>query len=234
MNKHLLVLFILILTQQTSQSQVKNFIDQPYIEVHGHADTLITPDEIFIRIIISERDSRDRQSVEEQESKMINALIGLGIDIDKNLTVNDIGSNFKFYILKSKDVIKTKIYMLKVTDAVIAGKVFEELENLGISNTSIDKVSYSAIDALRNIMRIKAVEDSRAKASALVKPLGQNIGSAIFITDNDQPDITGQLSGKTAGLAIRGFSKELKEDKAKIDFEKIEVSANVNVNFILK
>ncbi len=166
---------------------------------------------------------------------MIDVLKRLGIDIDKNLTINDIGSNFKFYILKSKDVIKTKMYVLKVSDAMTAGKVFGELENLGISNTSIDRVSYSGIDVLKNMMRVKAVENARAKAVSLTKPLNQNIGQAIFISDDDASTIVGALSGKAAGLVIRGYSTMARsEETPKINFEKIEVSANVNVNFILK
>ena len=55
----------------TASAQTKNFIDQPHIEVDGVADTLITPDEIYIKIIISEKDTRDRQSVEELEKRMV-------------------------------------------------------------------------------------------------------------------------------------------------------------------
>jgi len=35
------------------QAQMKSFIDQPYVEVAGNADTLVTPDEIFIAININ-------------------------------------------------------------------------------------------------------------------------------------------------------------------------------------
>ncbi len=42
------------------QAQMKNFIDQPYIEVAGNADTLVTPDEIYISIEISEKDTKTK------------------------------------------------------------------------------------------------------------------------------------------------------------------------------
>jgi len=38
-----------------SLAQTKNFIDQPYIEVFGYADTLVTPNLIYIKIIIDEK-----------------------------------------------------------------------------------------------------------------------------------------------------------------------------------
>ncbi|MBA2329185.1 MAG: hypothetical protein H0V91_06165 [Flavisolibacter sp.] len=135
--KKLKLLFLFICFFFLSKAQNKNFIDQPYIEVSGSADSLVTPDEIFIKIIISEKDTRNRISVEEQESKMIRALESLGIDVEKDLTTKDIGSNFKFHILRGKDVIKSKQYILKVTDAVTATNVFLKLEELEISNSSM-------------------------------------------------------------------------------------------------
>jgi hypothetical protein len=68
----------------------------------------VTPNEIFIKIIITEKDTRDKISVEELEIKMVNLLKGLGIDTEKDLTTNDMTSNFRFYILRSKDILKTK------------------------------------------------------------------------------------------------------------------------------
>ena len=89
------------------QAQTKNYIDQPYIEVSGYADSLVTPNEIYIRINISESDTRDKIPVEESESKMVAGLKALGINTEKDLTTNDLGSNYRFYLLKQKDVLKT-------------------------------------------------------------------------------------------------------------------------------
>lgn len=193
--KKLTILALLFFTIFTANSQTKNFIDQPYIEVSGSADTLVTPNEIYIRIILSEKDSRDRVSIEELEQKMVAALKGLGLDTEKDLTTADMTSNFKTYLLKSKDVIKTKIYTLKVTDAVTASKVFMKLEEIGISNTSIERVDYSDLNNLKNKMRTKAILDAKDRAIALAKPLNQTVGLAINIIDTDN-NISQQLQGR--------------------------------------
>ena len=83
-----------------SLAQTKNFIDQPYIEVFGYADTLVTPNLIYIKIIIDEKDSRDKISLEEQEHKMITAFKTLGLNTEVDLTTSDMLSNYKFYFLK--------------------------------------------------------------------------------------------------------------------------------------
>ena len=234
--KKLKLITLFVLTFFVGQTQTKNFLDQPYLEVAGNADTLVTPNEIYIKISITEKDTRDRISVEELELKMYNALKNLGIDVDKNLTTSDMGSNFKFYFLRSKDVMKSKQYILRVSDAVTASKAFIELENLGISNTSIDRVDHSDLESIKNRMRSKAVENAKARAVALTKPLNQTIGPAIHISDNEVYNTSNQLRGRLEEVVVVGYGirKQSGVDLPKIEFEKIKVATNINVKFMLK
>ena len=233
--KRLKLTTLLALTFLVGQTQTKNFIDQPYIEVSGNADTLVTPNEIFIRILLSEKDTRDRISIEELEQKMMNALKGLGLDTEKDLTTADMTSNFKFYLLKSKDVMKTKLYTLKVKDAVTASQVFIKMEELGISNASIDRVDHSDLENIRNLMRTNAIANARLRAIALTKPLNQTVGQAIHIVDAE--NYSQQLQGRAAGIQIRGattIQNDNYKELPKIDFEKIKVIANISAKFMLK
>jgi len=218
-----------------ANSQTKNFIDQPYIEVSGNADTLITPNEIYIRILLSEKDTRDRVPIEELEQKMVSTLKSLGLDTKEDLTTSDMTSNFKYYLLKSKDVLKTKLYSLKVTDAVTASQVFLKLEEIAISNTSIERVAHSDLDNIKNKMRTNAIVDAKSRAIALTKPLNQSVGVAVHIVDTDN-SISQQLQGRVAGIQIRGYSSFSNSDKelSKIEFEKIKVTANITAKFVLK
>lgn len=211
----------------SAMAQMKNFIDQPYIEVIGRADTLVTPNLIYIKIVIAEKDTKDKISLEEQENKMVKAFKSMGINTETDLTASDMLSNYKSYLLKQKDILKTKEYMLKVTTAETASKVFIKLEDLGISNVSIDRVDHSDIDEIKNICRINAIKDSHKKAIALTKPLLQTIGNAIHITDDDPM----QYAARAYKVEI---NEDLDEELPKIDFEKIRVSATVSVKYILK
>lgn len=125
--------------------------------------------------------------------------------------------------------------MLKVSDAVTASKVFMQLESLDISNTSINHVDYSEMENLKNFMRSKAVENANARALALTKPLNQTVGAAINIVDDSQ-NTFGGVPGSAARVNIRarGISTEQYIMGEKIDFEKIKVTTNVNVKFVLK
>lgn len=218
------------------QAQTKNFIDQPYIDVSGYGDSLVIPNEIYIKIIISEKDTRDRVSVEESETKMVDGLKALGIDTEKDLTTFDFGSNYRFYLLRQKDIFKTKQYILKVTDAVMTNKVFMFLEDIDISNTSIDRVDHSEIEGIKKVTRIKAVENAKQKAISLTQPLNQSIGQAIYLTDNEvATNVESQLQGKVSGVVVTGYGKsKTAKEPPRISFEKIKISTTVSVKFALK
>jgi uncharacterized protein len=231
MKKYFLIITLSILSI-VSNSQNKNFIDQPYIEVNGMADTLVIPNEIYIRILLSEKDTKDKVSLEELEKKMVEIFKSMNIDVEKDLTTSDIISNYKYYLLKNKDVLKSKVYTLKVVNAVTASNVFIKLEEAGISNVSIERVDHSDANNLRNKMRAKSITDAKNKAIALTGALNQTIGGAIHIIDNN---IDQQLQGRVAGIQIRGVSSYKGVDELpKIEFEKIKITGNVNVKFMLK
>ena len=216
----------------TSFSQTKNFLDQPYIEVAGNADTLVTPNKITLRIVLSEKDTRDRISVEELEMKMVDGLKSIGINTEDKLTISDMVSNYKTYLLRQKDILKTKEYQLIVSDAATLSKVFLQLENLGISNTSIEKVEHTELEALKNACRTKAIEHAKQKALALVKPLSQKVGNALFIADNEGV-MANPYQERMYGMQLKTMAADSYEPP-KLDFKKIQVAAGVNVRFVLQ
>ncbi|MBA2329184.1 MAG: hypothetical protein H0V91_06160 [Flavisolibacter sp.] len=87
-------------------------------------------------------------------------------------------------------------------------------------------------------MRTRAVEDAKRKAISLVRPLNQNVGSAIHITDaeNVSMNITNRYQNDLQEVVVVGYSAKFgqKEQPPKIEFQKIKVIGLVNVKFILK
>ena len=56
-----------------------------YIQVNGRAEKEIMPDEFYLSVIINERDSKGKISVESQQRDMIAALKRLGVNVEKQL-----------------------------------------------------------------------------------------------------------------------------------------------------
>src|SRR5688572_29985246 len=110
------LIFLMVLGNLKGISQAKNFIDFPYIETSAQIDTLVTPDLIYLNILITEKDTKGKISVEELESKMETTLKDMGINTKQDLSVSNLASNFKRNILQQQDIVKRKAYSLIVRD----------------------------------------------------------------------------------------------------------------------
>jgi len=228
----ILLLFGLLIVCQLSSGQTKNFIDQPYLETTAKVDTLIIPDIIQLDILIREKDERNKISVEEMESKMIQKLKSLGINTEKQLTLSDLGSNFKKYFLKQKDIMKEKAYELKVFNSQTAGKVLVGLEEIGISNVNLDKTEYSKMEELKLDLKSKAVIKAKKQADYLVRPLNQKVTRAIHITDKYY-EIYDNFNGELQEVVVMGYSNNSKQEyePPSIEFRPIKVESEVTIKF---
>lgn len=222
------------MTALNAQSGEKNFIDKPYMEVTGKTEMEIIPDEIYLNIAINEKDNKGKVVLAQAEKNMISKLKEIGIDTKKDLSVKDMSSNFKNYWIKSSEIMTSKEYQLMVGTAQTAGKVMQELEKIGISNVSIEKVDHSKIEQFRREVKIKAVKDAKEKASDMALAIGQTAGKAIHIQEieyNNYPMFKGRAAGMTVKTAALLESNE--DAVPEIEFEKIKLEYQVNAKFEL-
>jgi uncharacterized protein len=196
--KKTVLIFLLTLGTLKGISQTKNFIDFPYIETSAQIDTLVTPDLIYLNILIAEKDTKGKISLEELESKMENTLKEMGINTKQDLSVNNLASNFKRNILQQQDVLKKKAYSLVVRNAQIAGKVMIALEGIGIANVSLGRVEYSKMEQLKLELKVKAIRKAKLQAISMSAALNQKAGVAIYISD--LPEIPEYLQGRASGV----------------------------------
>lgn len=225
----------LILFCVKSLSQTKNFIDLPYIETSAKVDTLVIPDKIYLNISITEKDTKGKISVEELETKMNEKLKSLGIATEKQLTLNDLSSNYKKYFLKQQDILKNKNYTLLVYNAKIAGKVIVALEEIEISNVILERTEYAKAEEIILTLKSEAILKAKNQAIAMTKPLNQKVGNAIYISDFS--NVVNMLSGRVFGIQIRGARSLEEKDKYEpinIEFEKIKIETEVKATFKLE
>jgi uncharacterized protein YggE len=228
-------LTFLILICAKSLSQTKNFIDLPYIETSAKVDTLVIPDRIYLNISITEKDTKGKISVEELETKMNEKLKSLGIATEKQLTLNDLSSNYKKYFLKQQDILKNKNYTLLVFNAKVAGKVIIALEEIEISNVILEKTEYSKAEEMFLTLKSEAIIKAKNQAIAMTKPLNQKVGNAIYISDFS--NIVNMLSGRVSGIQIRGtrsLDEKEKYEPINIEFEKIKIETELKATFKLE
>ena len=234
MKNLLLLLTVLFSSVAFAQNGEKNFIDQNYIEVVGKAEMEVTPDRIYIQIRLNEKDLKNKESLVEKESDMIKKLEEIGIDVSKDLLVKDISSSFKYYLITKNEILLSKEYQVLVRDSKIVSKILIEIEKVGISNISIERVENSKITEFRKEVKINAIKAAKEKAEYLANAVNQQIGRAIYIKEIDNNN--GFITGASNTILIRG-SSSLYGSKAStpdIEFEKIKLEYSILCKFELK
>ncbi len=236
MKNTLFVVLMLLSINAVAQTGDKNFIDQNYIEVVGKSELQISPDQIYIKIVLKEEDTKNKEGLAELENKLITTLEEIGINVEKDLLIKDINSNFKYYLLSKSKILLSKEYEVLVRDGKTASRVFLGLENIGISNVSIDRLEHSEMVKFRKEVKVNAVKAAKDKAEALASALGQDIGRALYIEEmNDpfhRPMISNSMMVRGLSSDVYGANKVTKE--LDFDFEKIKISYSILCRFELK
>jgi uncharacterized protein len=121
-----------------------------------------------------------------------------------------------------------------VHDGSTAGKVYVELEKIGISNISIEKIDHSRMDEYRHEVKVKAIKAAKEKAESLTKAINQSIGRAIFIQELDYV----LYDKRVSNIQIRGassfYSGNAPAKILDIDFEKLKLEYAILARFELK
>ncbi|MDR3365821.1 MAG: SIMPL domain-containing protein [Prevotellaceae bacterium] len=225
---------LLLAASAKAQSGEKNFIDQPYIEVVGRAEKEVTPDEIYLKIIINENDNKAKKPLERLEKDMIAALSQLGVDVAKELAVKDLWSAFKLYWYKRSDIFAAKEYQLLVHSAAVAGKVLQELEKLGVSNISISRVDHSEIEKFRREVKVSAMKDAQSKAADLLQAIGQRAGRALWVQEVDRTPYRAAFASPARTMKASSLANDEAAALPEAEFEKIKLEYTVMARFAIE
>ena len=229
--------FLVGLSSVEAQTTGKNFIDLNYIEVTGKAEMEVVPDEIYIRIVISEKDFNMKQKLEDIEKKMIDKLKEIGVPVEKEFSVMDFSSSFKYYILKKTEIYASKEYQLILHDAKTINRVYQEMDKLGISNISITKLDHTKMEMYRKEVKINAMKAAKEKAEALAGAINQTIGKAVYIQEIEVNNFSSFYANKAlaANAVVQQEYSSMGNDKVPyIDFAKIPLEYSIMARSELK
>ena len=226
-------LFLFAITFGFSQNNTKNYIDENYIEVTGSAEMEVTPDEIYLKVILREKDNkrRDPITIQQMENKMFAKLKEIGVNVEQNVYVVDVSSNFKHYWIKKANIFSQKEFQILCKDATTVGKVFKGLEEINISNINIARIDHSKKEQFRQEIKVNAIKAAKAKANYLAEAIGQKIGKAIHIQEIDFIDYA-RFPGVQSSSNI--MIQEASYGEAQIQFEKLKFTSKIAVKFKLE
>lgn len=229
MKKWFLLAAVAVLTLPALAQQQEAF--PSYIQVTGRSEMEVAPDEFYLSIVIDEKDSKGKVSVESQQRQMIDALRRLGIDVDRQLKVANLSSEF----FKRRNSVATAKYQLQLGTAQQVTRVYEALDRIGISNISIQKVSHSKLEELKQQVRVEAIRDAQRNARTLAQAIGQQIGKCFYIFDSNN-DVLPTFYNNA--IMMRSMAAEADtaagSDEPSLDFKTLKLQYYVQAKFVLE
>ena len=202
-----------------------------YIQVNGRAEREIAPDEFYLQIVINERDSKGKVSVESQQRDMIAALKRLGVNVEKQLKVANLSSEF----FKKNTSVATAKYQLQLGSSAEVGKVWQALDGLGISNVSILKVSHSQLERYKSEVRVEAMRNAKQNAATLAEAIGQTIGKCFYVYDSNNDVMPVFYNNMAVMRSAKAFdAAEAAAEEEPLDFKTIKFQYSVQAKFVLE
>ena len=199
-----------------------------YIQVTGVSEIEIVPNQIYLTIVLDESDSKGRQAIENQRREMVNALKKIGINTEKNLTMEDMSSSY----FKRGNALSKASYQLLLTSSEQVVKVYDALAVLNISDVNITRVSHTDIEQFKSKCRKEAMINAKTVASELAEAVGQTIGACIYIYDSNRGVTPTYYNDR---IVMRSMAKIANEEavieEEPIEFKKIKLNYSVNAKF---
>lgn len=205
----------------------------PLITVNGEGKVKVAPDQVSINVSVESKGSKAADVKKENDAK-IDAVIKFikksGI-ADADFKTQRVYLNDEYdYDKKKHNYVATQTISILVKDLNKYDPLMEGLVDQGVNNISGIEFRSSKTEALKSEARKKAIEDARKKATDFTSALGQGLGMAFSVTDNsliDYPRPMYEMRAMALAKDVMGGNETLAAGE-------IEITANVNVSFLLK
>jgi hypothetical protein len=214
----------------------------PTIQVTGTAELFVVPDEVSFSLNVSKSD-KSLTTAKAQHDENIAKLIALskrmGVD-PKDVTTDFISVREKYdrrRIAGSDDEFEnvfagytvSKTLVVKLRDMSKFEEFFSEALKIGVSEVSGVSFQSSQLRKYKDQARAMAIRAAREKAEGIVKEIGQTIGKAVSI-EEENVDAYRSASSNISG---RGTSTSDNSDGETFSAGAISVKAQVEVQFLL-
>ena len=200
----------------------------PFVAVNGSSQVKVTPDEIYLRITLDEGNTKGKDVIEAQYKRLFSALRKCGVDIEKQLSLLDMSSEY----FRRGSSLATTQYELKLTSTESVSLVFVTLDKYGITNVAVSRTACSKIEEYQRQARQEAIRNAQSRARDLAEAIGQSIGACFEINDyTSDARVTGSRMMMAKNATMDMASEEFAEPN--VEFEQIVINYNVSAKFVL-
>lgn len=238
MKKIILALSACLMIMTIHAQTIDNTIKQRTINVNGHSELEITPDEIYVDIDLREYNKKngDKVDIETIRNQFLTAVKSMNI-ADTDVVVQGYSGwdgNYWWYQKNKKknpDMKAGITFEVKVKTVDDMDKLVDKLDDEATQNFNISRTSHSNMDSIKKQLKMQAVKNAKEEAMYLASALGDNVGNALTINDpNESSNYPQPMMFKTAGI----MADAAQSAPMNVDFKKIKIEMNVNVTFELK
>jgi uncharacterized protein YggE len=229
------VLFSVFFFLTTITFAQEGFKGEHFIEVSGTARQEVEPNEIYVNVQLREfEENREKVSLEKLDKEFWDAIKNAGID-RKKVTIANVGSQFGKLGRKDKDAFREKTYQLILSSGAELEKLLEKVEPVKVNQITLTKITHTELEKYRLELKVKALQAAKAKADALLKSIGSEMGKTLMVREfeNYYP-----MDNMAANVMVRSKANyEAGGDVPAEDptaFRKITLQAQVTAQFEIK
>lgn len=230
--KKLFLILTLAFATMTEAQENKQPI--PQISVSGEGKIKVKPDQVVINFGV-ENTGKDATEVkklnDETVDKVMKFIKKFGVPTTDFQTTNvNLHRNYDYNTKKYNFFASQNITIL-LKDVARYDELMMGLVDNGINNISNVEFKSSKIEDYKSDARKAAMRDAKRKAEDYVSVLNQKLGKALLVTDNGASYYPQPVMYKGAAMAMEADAGGNRETLA---VGEIEVTANVNVSFLLE
>lgn len=231
--KRILLASVALLTVFAARSQTPEASARDYAITTGTYEKEYTPDELYLEIVIREKDSKGKKSIEEQQDAMCKELSKAGIDIEKALKTKGLSTT---YYKKDQNLAFGR-YELKLSTAKDFYTAAAILDELGISGANLNRIDRADRKLLELEVIAEAMKNARNKAEAIAATEGLKVGKCIYFADETSIKSDSSIkmfTGRVAGLSSNGSRASTGTDPLFPEVRTLKISASVQAKFLLE
>ncbi|MFD1002944.1 SIMPL domain-containing protein [Ohtaekwangia kribbensis] len=229
------VLFSVFFFLTTITFAQEGFKGEHFIEVSGTARQEVEPNEIYVNVQLREfEENREKVSLEKLDKEFWDAIKNASID-RKKVTIANVGSQFGKLGRKDKDAFREKTYQVILSSGAELEKLLEKVEPVKVNQITLTKITHTELEKYRLELKVKALQAAKAKADALLKSIGSEMGKTLMVREfeNYYP-----MDNMATNVMVRSKANyEAAGDMPAEDptaFRKITLQAQVTAQFEIK
>ena len=222
-----IVLFMSIGTLMSAQNQLPNTIS-----VGGEGKVMVKPDEavLYIGVETNNEDSKIAKTQNDAVmAKMIDFLKKSGVNSKDYKTEQVSLYQRQDYQTKEKYFQASQSIQIQITDLTKYESLMAGLIEAGANKINSVQFRSSEVEKYESEARKKAVENAQKKAKDYAETLGQNVGKALMVYENN----TQTIFPRVGQMKAMAYAESDTATQTLAEGE-IEITAHVNISFEFK